>query len=51
MLEIIKKNKEYKRPGHTLDKESKNYKKSTDVTFMNSSNDKKIRALIANILN
>ena len=42
LISYFKKNKEYKRPGYTLDKESKNYKKSTDVTFINSSNDKKI---------
>ena len=42
LISYFKKNKEYKRSGYTLDKESKNYKKSTDVTFINSSNDKKI---------
>tara|TARA_R110000851_G_C12767218_1_gene533739 strand:+ start:30 stop:575 length:546 start_codon:yes stop_codon:yes gene_type:complete len=43
LINYFKKNKEYKLPGCTLNKFDKNFKKSTDVVFINSSKDKKIK--------
>jgi hypothetical protein len=42
LVTYFKQNKEYKLPGYTLNINDKNSKRSTDVAFINSSQDKKI---------